>query len=48
MMNCPICPSCKNDDILKYPSMFQQETKTNSFICNSCSFQWEEKIEAKK
>jgi transposase-like protein len=42
MMNSRICPNCKSNDVLEYPSMFQRETN-RSFICNSCSFQWEVK-----
>ena len=42
MMNSRICPNCKSNDVLEYPSMFQRETNRN-FICNSCSFQWEAK-----
>ena len=42
MMNSRICPNCKSNDVLEYPSMFQRETNRN-FICNSCSFQWEVK-----
>ena len=43
MMNCPICPNCKSDDVLEYPSTFRKGK--NSCICNSCSFQWGEKEE---
>jgi transposase-like protein len=46
MMNRPICPNCKSDDVLEYPSTFRKEK--NSFICNSCSFQWKEIEEGKK
>ena len=42
MMNRRICPNCKSNDVLEYPSMFQRETN-RSFICNGCSFQWEVK-----